>query len=104
MVPLSVISSWMAEFRRWAPHLRIARVHGSDIAEKLRVRNEVRARLFSGRLTRSLPHCSPLPRLQSTTAPCPLLVNFCLCAVVLAVWKPAPAWHRAPVHLNSMQL
>ena len=42
VVPLSVISSWMAEFRRWAPHLRVARVHGSDIAEKLRVRNEVR--------------------------------------------------------------
>jgi SWI/SNF-related matrix-associated actin-dependent regulator of chromatin subfamily A member 5 len=44
VVPLSVISSWLAEFRRWAPHLRVVRVHGSDIAEKLRVRNEARPR------------------------------------------------------------
>lgn len=43
VVPLSVISSWLAEFRRWAPHLRVVRVHGADIAEKLRVRNEARA-------------------------------------------------------------
>ena len=29
IVPLSVVSSWMSELRRWSPKLRVLRVHGS---------------------------------------------------------------------------
>ena len=29
VVPLSVVSSWMSEFRRWSPEMRVLRVHGS---------------------------------------------------------------------------
>ena len=29
IVPLSVVSSWMSEFRRWSPNMRVLRVHGS---------------------------------------------------------------------------
>ena len=39
--PLSVISSWMAEFKRWCPQLRIVRIHSSDAAERARIRQEV---------------------------------------------------------------
>ncbi|KAK9859870.1 hypothetical protein WJX84_002821 [Apatococcus fuscideae] len=39
--PLSVISSWMAEFQRWCPQLRVVRIHSSDAAERARIRHEV---------------------------------------------------------------
>lgn len=40
--PLSVLSSWMAEFARWAPHLRIVRMHVSGQDQKRVLRREVR--------------------------------------------------------------
>ena len=40
--PLSVISSWMAEFQRWCPSLRVVRIHSSDASERARIRHEVR--------------------------------------------------------------
>ena len=39
--PLSVLSSWMAELARWAPHLRAVRMHTSNAAQKLALRKEV---------------------------------------------------------------
>lgn len=39
--PLSVISSWMAEFQRWCPSLRVVRIHSSDPHERARIRHEV---------------------------------------------------------------
>ncbi|KAK9837753.1 hypothetical protein WJX74_004265 [Apatococcus lobatus] len=39
--PLSVISSWMAEFQRWCPSLRVVRIHSSDANERARIRHEV---------------------------------------------------------------
>lgn len=46
VVPMSVLSSWTKEFARWAPHLRVVRVHTSSPEDKLRVRREVRPRLL----------------------------------------------------------
>ena len=42
VVPLSVVSSWMLEFSRWAPRLRIVRFHTNDVDERKRLRQEVR--------------------------------------------------------------
>jgi len=30
VVPLSVLSSWMAEFKKWCPQLKVSRMHSSD--------------------------------------------------------------------------
>jgi len=38
IVPLSVIASWMQEFRKWCPTLRVVRVHSSDKKERERMR------------------------------------------------------------------
>jgi SWI/SNF-related matrix-associated actin-dependent regulator of chromatin subfamily A member 5 len=38
IVPLSVMSSWMNEFRKWCPSLRVVRVHSSDKRERERIR------------------------------------------------------------------
>jgi SWI/SNF-related matrix-associated actin-dependent regulator of chromatin subfamily A member 5 len=43
VVPLSVMSSWMGEFRRWCPSLRVVRLHSQDKAERERMRKEVLA-------------------------------------------------------------
>ena len=39
--PLSVLSSWMAELARWAPHLRAVRLHTSNAQQKLTLRKQV---------------------------------------------------------------
>jgi len=39
--PLSVLSSWMAELKRWCPSLRVVRLHSSDESERSRLRREV---------------------------------------------------------------
>jgi len=39
--PLSVLSSWMGELKRWCPQLRVVRLHSSDEAERSRLRREV---------------------------------------------------------------
>ena len=39
--PLSVLSSWMAELKRWCPTLRVVRLHSSDEGERARLRREV---------------------------------------------------------------
>lgn len=36
--PLSVLSSWMKEFKHWCPELRVIRLHSSDKAERERFR------------------------------------------------------------------
>ena len=41
VVPLSVVSSWMLEFSRWAPRLRVVRFHTNDVDERRRLRQEV---------------------------------------------------------------
>ena len=41
VVPLSVVSSWMLEFSRWAPQLRVVRFHTNDVDERRRLRQEV---------------------------------------------------------------
>ena len=43
VAPLSVLSSWMAEFRRWCPSLRTVRLHSQDKAERERLRRDVLA-------------------------------------------------------------
>lgn len=43
VAPLSVLSSWMKEFQRWAPHLRVVRIHSNGIEDKKRIRREVSA-------------------------------------------------------------
>ncbi|BDA46823.1 probable global transcription activator SNF2L1 [Coccomyxa sp. Obi] len=43
VVPMSVLSSWTKEFARWAPHLRVVRVHTSTPEDKMRIRKEVLA-------------------------------------------------------------
>lgn len=39
--PLSVLSSWMAELERWAPHLRAVRLHTSSAEQKRALRKQV---------------------------------------------------------------
>jgi len=39
--PLSVLSSWINEFKRWCPSMRVIRLHSSDEAERARLRREV---------------------------------------------------------------
>ncbi len=39
VVPLSVMSAWMAEFKRWSPGMRVVRYHG-PLAERRRLQNE----------------------------------------------------------------
>jgi SWI/SNF-related matrix-associated actin-dependent regulator of chromatin subfamily A member 5 len=41
--PLSVLSSWMNELKRWCPALRVVRCHSSDPEERQRLRSEVLA-------------------------------------------------------------
>lgn len=41
VVPMSVLSSWTREFQRWAPSLRVVRLHSSSPDDKLRIRREV---------------------------------------------------------------
>jgi SNF2 family DNA or RNA helicase len=52
VVPLSVLSSWLSELRRWCPALRVVRLHAGDVDERKRLRREVRARV-AGRLRAS---------------------------------------------------
>jgi SWI/SNF-related matrix-associated actin-dependent regulator of chromatin subfamily A member 5 len=41
VVPLSVMSSWMTEFRKWCPSMRVIRLHSADITERERLKAEV---------------------------------------------------------------
>jgi len=38
---MSVISSWMGEFRKWCPSLRIIRLHTNDVEERVRLADRV---------------------------------------------------------------
>mmetsp|Transcript_23315 Transcript_23315/g.44503 ORF Transcript_23315/g.44503 Transcript_23315/m.44503 type:complete len:1563 (+) Transcript_23315:317-5005(+) len=38
VVPLSVLNSWIAEFKRWSPTIRVVRLHSSDMNERERLR------------------------------------------------------------------
>ncbi|EFN54637.1 hypothetical protein CHLNCDRAFT_9749, partial [Chlorella variabilis] len=44
VVPLSVLPSWMSEFERWSPQMRVVRVHSSDAEERQRLKREVLSR------------------------------------------------------------
>jgi hypothetical protein len=41
VVPLSVLTSWVMEFRRWCPTWRVVRLHSADTKERERLRKEV---------------------------------------------------------------
>ncbi|GLC46024.1 hypothetical protein PLESTB_001026800 [Pleodorina starrii] len=41
VVPLSVLSSWMSEFKRWCPSMRVIRLHCTDPDERKRLVREV---------------------------------------------------------------
>lgn len=41
VLPLSVLTSWMEELRRFSPKLRVVRLHSSDEKERDRLRKEV---------------------------------------------------------------
>ena len=43
VVPLSVLTSWVLEFRRFCPALRVVRLHSGDEKERERLRREVLA-------------------------------------------------------------
>ena len=45
--PLSVLSSWMTEFRRWCPKLRVIKMHSSDSQERDRIRKDLLSDLNS---------------------------------------------------------
>lgn len=45
VVPLSVISSWTNEFKKWCPDMRVVRLHTSDSDERKRLRKEVRVKM-----------------------------------------------------------
>lgn len=50
VVPMSVLSNWMSEFKRFCPLLNVVRYHASDISEKQRVRTEVLAGIPIGKV------------------------------------------------------
>jgi SNF2 family DNA or RNA helicase len=39
--PLSVLSSWSKEFKRWCPQMRIVRLHSADMEERERLKRQV---------------------------------------------------------------
>lgn len=41
VVPLSVLPSWMSEFARWCPEMRVVRIHTNDAQERNRIKKEV---------------------------------------------------------------
>ncbi|KAL4421455.1 hypothetical protein ABPG75_010746 [Micractinium tetrahymenae] len=41
VVPLSVLPSWMSEFERWSPSMRVVRLHTTDAGERARIKREV---------------------------------------------------------------
>jgi SWI/SNF-related matrix-associated actin-dependent regulator of chromatin subfamily A member 5 len=41
VAPLSVLSSWMTEFRRWCPTLRVLKLHSTDPKERDRMRQQI---------------------------------------------------------------
>lgn len=41
VLPLSVLTSWMSELKRFSPQLRVVRLHSSDEKERERLRTEV---------------------------------------------------------------
>lgn len=41
VVPLSVLSSWMSEFKRWCPDMRVVRLHAGDLDERRRLVHDV---------------------------------------------------------------
>eukprot|EP00466_Bigelowiella_natans_P005996 jgi/Bigna1/45102/e_gw1.111.20.1 len=43
VVPLSVLSAWLNEFRRWCPSMRVVRLHSADRAERERLRKSISA-------------------------------------------------------------
>ena len=40
-MPLSVLTAWVMEFRRWCPTWRLVRLHSADSKERERLRKEV---------------------------------------------------------------
>ena len=48
VVPMSVLSNWMAEFKKFCPSLKVIRYHSSELSEKQRIRNLVSAGIPSG--------------------------------------------------------
>ncbi|EOD41894.1 hypothetical protein EMIHUDRAFT_60956 [Emiliania huxleyi CCMP1516] len=39
--PLSVLSTWCAELKRWCPSLRTIKLHSSDVAERERLKTQI---------------------------------------------------------------
>ena len=42
IAPLSVLSSWMSEFKRFCPDLRVVKLHSSDPAERERLKDTLK--------------------------------------------------------------
>lgn len=40
VVPLSVLPSWMEEFKKWCPTFRVQRLHSSNACERERIKKE----------------------------------------------------------------
>jgi SWI/SNF-related matrix-associated actin-dependent regulator of chromatin subfamily A member 5 len=41
VVPLSVLASWVSEFKRWCPEMRVVRLHATDDDERRRLKRDV---------------------------------------------------------------
>ena len=48
VVPMSVLSNWMAEFKKFCPSLKVIRYHSSELSEKQRIRHLVCAGIPAG--------------------------------------------------------
>ena len=43
VAPLSVLSSWMSEFRRFCPQLKVVKLHSADPAERERLKQSLKS-------------------------------------------------------------
>lgn len=61
VVPLSVLSNWMAELRQWCPALRAIKLHSSEKSERFRLKSLLADvdsyDVVRPLVLRLLPHC-----------------------------------------------
>ena len=68
VVPLSVLSSWMNEFRKWCPSLRVVRLHSQDKQERERLRKHVLSDLQSFDVIVTTYEYVVVPEMRATLA------------------------------------
>lgn len=53
VAPLSVLSSWMSEFKRFCPELKVIKLHSSDPAERERLKETIKQVSAIGEICKS---------------------------------------------------